>query len=108
MPQSNEKQKVKKPTPAQSENVQAGMPETDKQQAEKQQSDKPQSDRQQGEKHHADKQVTGQHHTGNNDGAPVYPGKQTPNKDQQKENRSAGDMDIDADEMGSGKRQDDN
>jgi len=93
MPQSNEKQKVKKPTPAQSENVQAGMPDTDKQQA---------------EKHHADKQVTGQHHTGNNDGAPVHPMKQTPNKDQQKGNRSSGDMDIDADEMGSGKRQDDN
>jgi hypothetical protein len=53
-----------------------------------------------------DKQVTGQQHSGNNDGAPIHPMKQNSgNKDQQQKNKI---NPANAEEMGSGKRQDDN
>ena len=60
-----------------------------------------------GNKHEADKLVTGQQHQSNNDSAPIRPmdkGKMPPRQqdaDQQ-------DIESNEDEMGSGKRQDDN
>jgi|GEM_PF-3065955 hypothetical protein len=90
MQNQNEKQTVKKPSPEQSG----------------------QSDMQQKEQQQADKKVTGQQHTGNNDGAPTNPMKNMPNKNQQQDKNQQKDknqqQERNQEDMGSGKRQDDN
>lgn len=88
-----EKQNVKKPAPDQTE-----LQHPEDQQSESQHTGK----------QAADKKVTGQQHSGNNDGAPVQPMKNTPDKGQQQGNKNPGTKESNADDMGSGKRQDDN
>jgi hypothetical protein len=75
------------------------------QKSDKQRTKNPMSGQQQKQ---ADKQVTGKQHSGNNDGAPMNPTKNSQNKMQgnkQKANETDADM---REGMGSGKRQDDN